>query len=109
MRAVRAAYLITCDQSEATYLLAHADYTQERADQFLEAMQSRGLEVKLNSPEPDRSDITVGVPERGWSFTISQVPEELPTAEYYPIVYAMQIEAFYERIEGPWRFEVRLG
>lgn len=109
MRAVRAAYPITGDQSEAAYLLAHSDYTQEHADQFLAAMRSHGFEVVLNSPEPDRSDITVGVPERGWSFTISQVPEELPTADYYPIVYAMQIEAFYERIEGAWRFEVRLG
>jgi hypothetical protein len=93
---------------EIPYLLAHADYTQERADQFLAAMRARGFEVEMNSPQPDRSDITIGVPEPAWSFTISQVPEDLQTVDYYPIVYAIQIEAFYDRIEGPWRFEVRL-
>lgn len=93
---------------EIPYLLAQADYTQERADQFLEAMRARGFEVELNPPPSNHSDTSVGVPEPGWSFMISQVPEDLQSVDYYPIVYAMQIEFFYDRIEGPWRFEVRI-
>lgn len=93
---------------EIPYLLAQADYTQERADQFLAAMRSRGFELELNPPQLDHGDITDGVPEPGWSFIINQAPEDLQTVDYYPIVYAMQIEAFYDRIEGPWRFEVQL-
>jgi hypothetical protein len=93
---------------EIPYLLAQADYTQERADQFLEAMRARGFEVELNPPPSNHSDTSVGVPEPGWNFIINQVPEDLQTVDYYPIVYAMQIEAFYDRIEGPWRFEVRI-